>query len=107
MIVSIEQHVDWIADCLSFLRLNQTATIEPTAAAEDAWCDHVAQVASFTLFPQANSWYVGANIAGKKRGFMPYVGGVGNYRQKCDSVAANRYEGFALGTPSLDFIPAA
>jgi cyclohexanone monooxygenase len=78
MIVSIEQHVDWIADCLAFLRLHQLASIEPTTAAEDAWCGHVAEVANFTLFPQANSWYVGANIAGKPRGFMPYIGGVGN-----------------------------
>lgn len=96
MILSIEQHVDFIADCLAHLRQNGSAAIEATPAAEAAWTEHVTQVANFTLFPQANSWYLGANIAGKPRGFMPYIGGVGRYRQKCDSVAANGYEGFAL-----------
>ena len=99
MIVSIEQHVDWISDCLAHVREKGCASIEATSAAESAWTDHVAQVANFTLFPLANSWYVGANIAGKPRGFMPYIGGVGTYRQKCDSVAANAYEGFALDSP--------
>jgi cyclohexanone monooxygenase len=107
MIVSIEQHVDWIADCLAYLRLHQLLTIEPTTTAENAWCDHVTQVSNLTLFPQANSWYVGANIAGKPRGFMPYIGGVGSYRQKCDSVAANAYEGFALCAAAPDVMPAA
>jgi cyclohexanone monooxygenase len=96
MIVSIEQHVDFIADCLAYLRQNELVSIEATSVAEAAWTEHVTEVANFTLFPQANSWYVGANIDGKPRGFMPYIGGVGTYRQKCDSVAANGYEGFAL-----------
>ena len=57
---------------------------------------HVHELSGYTLFPCANSWYVGANVPGKPRVFMPYIGGVGVYRQKCDAVAANSYEGFAL-----------
>ena len=96
MIVSIEQHVDWIDGCLAHLRAHGAASLEPTAEAEQAWMSHVGEVAQATLYPQANSWYMGANIPGKPRVFMPYVGGVGAYRQKCDAVAANGYEGFRL-----------
>jgi cyclohexanone monooxygenase len=96
MIVSIEQHVDWITDCLAYLRERGIATIEATVAAEDAWVDHVNEVAGYTLYPRANSWYIGANIPGKPRVFMPYVGGVGTYAKKCDEVAAGGYEGFVL-----------
>jgi len=96
MVIGIEQHVDWIVDCLRHLRDAGCATIEPTLAAEDAWVAHVNAEADLTLFPQANSWYLGANVPGKARVFMPYVGGIGRYRVKCDAVAANGYEGFAL-----------
>ncbi len=96
MIVSIEQHVDWIADCLAYMRANGFAAMEATRPAEDKWVDHVNEVAHTTLFPQAASWYMGANIPGKPRIFMPYIGGVPVYRQKCDEVAAKGYEGFAL-----------
>ena len=96
MIASIEQHVDWIADCLVYLRKNGFATIEAEQSAEDEWVKHVNDVADLTLFPRANSWYVGANIPGKPRVFMPYVGGIGLYRQKCDEVAATGYAGFAI-----------
>lgn len=96
MIVSIEQHVDWIADCLVHMRDKGLATIEATKQAEDKWVEHVNEVAHNTLYPQANSWYMGANIPGKPRIFMPYIGGVPVYRQKCDEVAANGYEGFAM-----------
>jgi cyclohexanone monooxygenase len=96
MIVSIEQHVDWIARCLDDLRTQGLARIEPTADAEVAWVAHVNQVADSTLYPRANSWYVGANIPGKPRVFMPYVGGVGAYRRRCDEIAANGYEGFEV-----------
>jgi cyclohexanone monooxygenase len=98
MIVSIEQHVDWIADCIAYLRDHGLATIEATRAAQEAWVEHVNQVGHATLYPQANSWYMGANVPGKPRVFMPYIGGVGVYRQKCDEVAARGYEGFALAT---------
>jgi cyclohexanone monooxygenase len=96
MALSIEQHADWIAHCLAYLRERCVATIEPQVEAENEWVNHVNEVASQTLFPLANSWYMGANVPGKPRVFMPYVGGVGAYRQKCDDVAAKDYEGFAL-----------
>ena len=96
MIVSIEQHVDWISDCMADLRAKGIATIEATVPAEDAWVEHVNEVADLTLYPKANSWYLGANIPGKPRVFMPYVGGVGVYADKCREVVANGYEGFAL-----------
>jgi cyclohexanone monooxygenase len=96
MVVSIEQHVDWISDCLVHLREGGLARIEATDEAEEAWVDLVAQLANFTLFPQANSWYVGANVEGKPRVFMPYVGGVNTYRQYCDQVVEQGYAGFAL-----------
>lgn len=73
-----------------------TGPIEPTREAQDAWVDHVNAVASKTLLPSANSWYMGANIPGKPRLFMPYAGGVGSYRERYDDVAANGYEGFTL-----------
>ncbi|MEC8480117.1 MAG: NAD(P)/FAD-dependent oxidoreductase [Pseudomonadota bacterium] len=98
MLVSIEQHVDWISDCMKHMRDRQLQCIEPTLAAEEAWVAHVNEVAEGTMFtaPSCNSWYLGANIPGKPRIFMPYVGGVGVYREKCDEIAANDYEGFVL-----------
>jgi cation diffusion facilitator CzcD-associated flavoprotein CzcO len=96
MIVSIEQHVEWITDCLVHARDNDIATIEATGQAEQQWVAHVNEVADMTLFPQANSWYMGANVPGKPRLFLPYIGGCGLYRDKCDEVAANGYEGFEL-----------
>ena len=102
MIVSIEQHVDWIADCLSFMRGRALTSMEATRAAEEAWVAHVNQVAHMTLYPQANSWYMGANIPGKPRIFMPYIGGVGVYRRTCDDVAAKGYEGFAMTADEVE-----
>ena len=96
MIVSIEQHVDWIADCLGYMRENGLDAMEATRDAEDKWVAHVNEVAYTTLYPQANSWYMGANIPGKPRIFMPYIGGVRSYRQICNDVAAKGYEGFAM-----------
>jgi len=101
MIVSIEQHVEWVSDCLAYLRSHEIPTIEATVEAQDAWVEHVNTVADFTLYPKANSWYIGANVPGKPRVFMPYIGGVGVYAQKCAEVAANGYEGFALGSGEL------
>jgi cyclohexanone monooxygenase len=98
MIVSIEQHVDWIADCIAWLRDRDLERIEATVDAENAWVAHVNEIGHMTLYPRANSWYMGANVPGKPRIFMPYIGGVGVYRQKCDDVAAKGYEGFALTT---------
>ena len=98
MVVSIEQHVDWITDCIDHLNGRQLSSIEATAEAEDGWVAHVNEVADTTLYPLASSWYLGANVPGKPRVFMPYVGGVGPSREKCDEVAANGYEGFALAS---------
>ena len=96
MIVSIEQHVDWIADCIAYMRDRGFEAMEANKDAEDNWVAHVNEVAYTTLYPQANSWYMGANIPGKPRIFMPYIGGVGPYRQICNDVAAKGYEGFAM-----------
>jgi cyclohexanone monooxygenase len=96
MIVSIEQHVDWIADCLSFMRGRGFEAMEADGEAEEKWVAHVNEVAHTTLYPQANSWYMGANVPGKPRIFMPYIGGVGVYRQICNDVAAMGYEGFVM-----------
>jgi cyclohexanone monooxygenase len=94
MILACEQHVDWIADCVQHLRKHGLSRIEAAEDAEEAWVQHNNEVADRTLYPLANSWYVGANIPGKPRVFMPYVGGVSAYKKKCDEVAAKGYEGF-------------
>jgi cation diffusion facilitator CzcD-associated flavoprotein CzcO len=96
MAVAIEQHVDWVADCIAYLRERGLASIDATMEAEDAWVDHVNDVASRTLFPVANSWYMGANVPGKPRVFMPYIGGLPLYTETCENVAANDYRGFTL-----------
>jgi cyclohexanone monooxygenase len=96
MMVSIEQHVEWIGDCLVYLRDRDAGAIEATAEAEGYWVDHVNEVGDTTLFPTANSWYMGSNVPGKPRVFMPYIGGVGVYRQICDDVAAKGYDGFTI-----------
>jgi cyclohexanone monooxygenase len=95
MLPSIEQHVEWIADCIGHLRERGLGRIEATAAAEQRWVAHVNEVADGTLFPSCNSWYIGANVPGKPRVFMPYIG-FPPYVQKCNEVATNGYEGFAL-----------
>ncbi|WP_149536762.1 flavin-containing monooxygenase [Siccirubricoccus phaeus] len=100
MIVSIEQHVDWIAQCLAELRQKGLTRIEAEREAEDKWVEHNNEVAHRTLYPRAGSWYMGANVKGKPRVFMPYIGGVGTYRKICDEVAAESYRGFRLGEPA-------
>ncbi len=97
MLVSIEQHVDWISDCIAWMRERNLATIEAEPEAEDEWAKHTDLQAHLSLYPKANSWYMGANVPGKTQMFMAYVGGVGVYRQVCDSIAAADYEGFKLG----------
>jgi cation diffusion facilitator CzcD-associated flavoprotein CzcO len=96
MPMAIEQHVEWISDCITHLRSQGLTRVEATEEAEDAWVDHVRQVAEMTLFPRANSWYLGANIPGKKRVFMPYVGGFAPYQKHCDDVASDGYRGFTF-----------
>ena len=95
VIVSIEHHVDWIADCIRYLDAHGRATIEATEPAESAWVDHVTETASRTVYLTCNSWYLGANIPGKPRMFMPLVG-FPPYADKCAEVARNGYEGFVL-----------
>jgi len=96
VVVSIEQHVEWIGDHLEYLRKNNLATTEADVAAQDDWVAHVNEVASRTLMMKAASWYLGANVPGKPQVFMPYVGGVGTYRAICDEVADDDYRGFVL-----------
>jgi cyclohexanone monooxygenase len=96
MMASIEQHVDWTADCIAQMEAAGQASIEPTLEAEDGWVEHVNEVANFTLYPTGNSWYLGANIEGQPRVFMPYIAGVEIFRAVCDEVAANDYRGFIL-----------
>ncbi|RCW40720.1 cyclohexanone monooxygenase [Halopolyspora algeriensis] len=96
MMVSIEQHVDWITDCLSHLRERGIVEIEPTDEAEQTWVEHVEEIGNATLYPTADSWYMGSNVPGKPRVFMAYIGGVGTYRQMCDEIAAKDYDGFSL-----------
>jgi cyclohexanone monooxygenase len=93
---SIEQRVDWIADCIAYLRAQGRERIEATPAAEDAWVAYVNDVANLTLYPSCNSWYLGANVPGKPRVFMPHLG-FPPYVEKCSELAAKGYEGFALG----------
>jgi cyclohexanone monooxygenase len=93
---AIEQHVEWIAACLANMRANNIAAIEPNESAEDDWVARVAEEANATLFPLANSWFLGANIPGKPRVFMAYVGGVGKYQRIIDDVAARGYAGFVM-----------
>jgi cyclohexanone monooxygenase len=94
MAVSIEQHVEWVGDCIAYMRDNDIVRMEANEEAEDAWVAHVQDVVSGTLYQKANSWYLGANVPGKPRVFIPYLGGAGVYRKKCDEVAAAGYQGF-------------
>ena len=96
MVLSIEQHVEWIRDCVGHVLAGGYRAAEAKPSAEDSWMAHVTEVAYSTLFPLADSWYVGANIPGKPRVFTPYLGGVGPYRARCDEVASAGYEGFVL-----------
>jgi cation diffusion facilitator CzcD-associated flavoprotein CzcO len=98
MPVSIEQHVEWIADCIARMREEGRTVIEATEQAQEQWGAHVNEIVGMTLMTSANSWYMSRNIPGKPVAFLPYLGpeGVGGYRKKCDEVAAKGYEGFRL-----------
>ena len=97
MPVAIEQHVEWITDCIAHLRAEGVTRIEPTEEAAERWVEHVNAAANATLLPLAgHSWYLGANVTGKPRVFMPYAGGMARYREICNDVAAKGYEGFRL-----------
>ena len=96
MIMAIEQHVEFVADAIEHVEDSPNKTIEATREAEDAWVAHVNESAAETLYPQANSWYMGANVPGKPRLFMPYIAGFPAYVEACNDVVANGYRGFAL-----------
>ena len=96
MMTSIEQHVDWIFGCISHVENQGKSNVEAIKENENAWMDHVAEVADGTLRYSCNSWYVGANIPGKKRIFLPYAGGLPQYSDICDEVASNGYTGFTI-----------
>ena len=106
MMTSIEQHIEWIADCMGYMEAHDLATIEADPEAEDKWMDHVTELADGTLFFESNTWYVGANIPGKPRVIYPYVGGVGAYREICDNIAAEGYTGFTLAPAGEAVAPA-
>jgi cyclohexanone monooxygenase len=95
-VISIEQHVEWITECIRYLRTNKLESIESNVEAEEAWSKHCKEVADATLFAQGESYWTGANIEGKQMTFPVYVAGVGAYRGICDKVQANGYEGFSL-----------
>jgi cation diffusion facilitator CzcD-associated flavoprotein CzcO len=95
MVVSIEQHVNFIADCIDYMREHGLRQIEAAPDAQDAWVEFVNVVADFTLYPRCNSWYLGANVPGKPRVFMPLIG-FPTYVEKCEQVVADGYEGFVL-----------
>ena len=102
MMVAIEQHVEWIIDCIKHMNANDKKEIEADLTAENEWMDLVEIIASSTLRDTCNSWYVGANVPGKKRVFMPYAGGYQTYREKCDEIAkTNRATvvGAGIGRP--------
>lgn len=91
---STEHHVEWLTELVRRLEESRPATIEPTLKAEDEWCKHLTELAQGTVFMTADSWYLGANVPGKPRVFMPYVGGVPRYREICEGIADNGYSGF-------------
>jgi len=104
VIVSIEQHVEWISELLNYMQDQSFETVEPTAEAQNDWTAYVADVAASTLLVRGNNQYVGANIPGKPRVYTSYVGGVGKYRTICDDVKSNGYEGFIFKKGDASFV---
>src|SRR4029077_21112365 len=94
--VAIEQHVEWIADCIAYMREQGLTTVEAVPGAQDNWVAHVNEVVNGTLLSLGNSWWMSANIPGKPRAFLPYLGpeGIGGYRKRCAEIAAKGYEGY-------------
>jgi cation diffusion facilitator CzcD-associated flavoprotein CzcO len=95
---ALEQHVEWISDCIEYLRANDIRTIEAEATAQQEWIDHATSLVAATVLvhPSCNSWYNGGNVPGKKRMYMGYTGGIPEYRRRCDDIAAAGYTGFKL-----------
>ena len=99
-ITAIEYHTQWIADSIEYLRRHDRTSMEPTLEAEGEWVDLVNTTADQTLFPLANSWYMGANVPGKPRVVLVYLGPFNDYTRRCDAIAATGYKGFSLGSAS-------
>jgi cation diffusion facilitator CzcD-associated flavoprotein CzcO len=97
-VTALEQHVDWIGDCIGYLRANGYRTIEATTEAQTEWVEHTAELVAPTVLvdPSCNSWYNGGNVPGKKRIYMGYTAGIPEYRRRCDEVAAGGYTGFTV-----------
>jgi acetone monooxygenase len=96
MTTCLQQQAEWINNCVQYMRGHNLNVCEPTREAEDQWIAHHEEIAQATLLTKTNSWYMGSNVPGKPRRLLSYVGGVGQYRQKCDEVAAMNYQGFAM-----------
>ena len=96
VLVSIDQHVNWIGDCIQSLKDRKLHCIEAEHSSENEWMEHVAEVVAHTLFTACNSWYSGSNVPGKPQVFMPYAGGVGPYRETCEDVVRDGYRGFVF-----------
>ncbi|MDC1295518.1 cyclohexanone monooxygenase, partial [Myxococcota bacterium] len=99
MLVSIEQHVDLIMDCIREMKTRGASTVDAEEEAQTGWVAHVNDVANATLMPKAGSWYMGANVPGKPRVFMPYGAGVGIYREICDGIIKDGWRGFSFERP--------
>ncbi|MGH8516487.1 MAG: hypothetical protein ACREUE_03405, partial [Panacagrimonas sp.] len=100
MVMSIEDHVDWISDCIAFMEREGVATIEPTEAQQEAWMEEVSAIANATLYAGCNSWYQGSNIPGKPRSFAAYIG-FADYRKKIQKIAQDGYTTFKLGRDTV------
>ncbi|PSP95800.1 cyclohexanone monooxygenase [Halobacteriales archaeon QS_1_68_44] len=96
MPMAIEQHVEWIADCISHMDREGYGRIEPTAESERQWVAQTNMLADNMLFSEADSWYRGENVPGKPAVFTPFPGGLDMYRGICERVAADGYDGFEL-----------
>ena len=107
VVISIEQHVEWVAEMIDYMRSNNLDRVEADAAAQRDWTAHVTAAASQTLMVKGKSWYLGANVAGKPRVFMPYIKGIALDRDHCDAVARDAYRGFHLTRASIAQAPAA
>ncbi len=96
MTTCLQQQVDWITACISYMRNRNLSVIEPTKLVQDEWVEHHDKIANDTLVVKTDSWYMGSNVKGKPRRLLSYIGGVGAYRKKCDEVAQGGYRGFEM-----------
>ena len=96
MTTCLQQQTEWITDCIRHMREHGVNVIEASEALQDEWVMHHDEVANATLVTKTDSWYMGSNIPGKPRRLLSYIGGVGQYRQKCMDLAAREYQGFDM-----------